>query len=68
MLLPKSICVCKPCFMSVPSRVFMAKVPFLAFFFSRHEHRNGCGHIYMYLELFPDYIDSKYIWFHGLTP
>ena len=67
MLLPKSICVCKPCFKSVTSRVCMVKVPFLAFFGPDMNMEMGVV-ICMYLKHSPDYIDFKYIWFHGLTP
>ena len=67
MLLSKSICVCKPCFKSVTSRVCLAQVPFLAFFWPDMNTEIGVV-IYIYLKHYPDYIDSKYIWFHGLTP
>ena len=65
MLLTKSICVCIPCFKSVAPRVCMAKVPFLTFFRPDMNIEMGVV-IYMYLKHSPDYIDSKYIWVHGL--
>ena len=65
---PKVNCVRKSCFKSVTSRVCMAKVPFLAFFCWPDMNTEMGVVIYMYLKHSPDYIDSKYIWFHGLTP
>ena len=64
MLFPKSICVC---FKYVAPRVCMAKVSFLAFFGPDMNTEMGVV-IYMYLKCSPDYIDSRYIWVHGLTP
>ena len=66
MLLPRSIFVCIPCFKFVAQ-----KYHFWLFFGGRLDmNRNGCGHIYIYIYFkhSPDYIDSKYIWVHGLTP
>ena len=60
MLLPKSICVCIPCFKSVAPRVCMTKVLFLAFFGPDMNTEMGVV-IYMYLKHSPDYIDCKYI-------
>ena len=67
MLLPKSICVCIPCFKSVTPRVCMTKVPFLAFLGPDMNIEVGVV-MYMHLKHSPDYIDSKYIWVHGLIP
>ena len=67
MLLTKSICVCIPCFKSVTPRICMAEVPFLAFWGPDMNIEMGVF-IYIYFKHSPDYINSKYIWFHGLTP
>ena len=64
---PKVICVCIPCFKSIAPRVCMAKVQFLEFFGPDMNTEMGVV-IYMYLKHPPDYIDSKYIWIHGLIP
>ena len=64
LLLPKSSCVCIPCFKSVTPRVCLAKVPFLIFFGPDMKTEMGVV-IYMYLKHSPNYIDSKYIWVHG---
>ena len=45
----------------------MTKVPFLASFWPDTNTEMGVV-IYMYLKHSQDYIDSKYIWVHGLTP
>ena len=69
MLLPMSICICIPCFKSADPRVCMAKVPFSLFFLGGPDMNTEMGVvIYMYLKYSPDYIASKYIWVHGLTP
>ena len=44
----------------------MAKVTFLAFFGLYMDTEMGLV-IYIYLKDCPDYIDSKYIWAHGLN-
>ena len=44
MLLPGSSCVCIPSFRPVVSLVFLAKIPFLAFF----KHKNSPIHTYMH--------------------
>ena len=77
MILPKSSCVCIPCFKFVISRgVVLDKVLIFWFLFlfcffvfleggvARHKHRNRCDHIQV-LQNFQDYIDYKYIWVHG---
>ena len=51
----------------VAPTVRLVKVPFWAFFGPDIKTEMGVV-IYMYLKHSPDYIDSKYIWFHGLTP
>ena len=69
MSLPKSIYVRIPCIKSVAPKVCMAKVPFLAlfFFFFGPDMSTEMGVVIcMYLKHLPDYIDSKYIWVHGL--
>ena len=48
MLLPRSICVCIPCFKSVVPKVCMARVPFLAFFGPDIDTKMGVVR-YMYL-------------------
>ena len=67
--LPKSSCVCIPCFKSVAPRICLVKVPFLALFFFVPDikNRNGCGHIHV-PKTFPRLYIYIYIWFHGLTP
>ena len=49
------------------SKGLLAKVPILAFFRPDMNKEKGVV-IYMYLKHSPDYIDSKFIWVHGLTP
>ena len=64
MSLPKSMCV-----LSVAPRVCMAKVPFLAIFCARHEHRNGCDHTRELKTYQIILIPNIYIYrFIGLTP
>ena len=64
MLLPKSSRVCIPCFKSVATRIYLVKVPFLAFLGPDMETEMGVV-IYMHLKHLLDFIDSKYIWVHG---
>ena len=73
MILPKSICVCISCFKFVaPGFVLQSTI----FFFLGGGGGGGGPDmdtevavvIYMYLKHSQDYIDSKYIWIHGLTP
>ena len=53
MLLPKSICVCIPCFKFVAPRVCMGIVPFFAYFLGAwHEYRSGSCHMHA-LKTFP---------------
>ena len=66
MLLTKLIRVCIPCFKSVAPRVY-GNVPFSAFLGPSMNTEMGVV-IYMYLKHSQDYIDSKYLWVHGLTP
>ena len=57
MLLPKSICICIPCFKSVALRVCMIKVPFFALLFGP-DMDTGIGVVIcMYSKHPPDYID-----------
>ena len=63
MLLPKSSCVCIPCFKSVAPRICQVRIPFLAFFGLDMETEMGVV-IYMYLKHSPDYIDFKYLRVH----
>ena len=64
MLLPKSTCVCIPCFKIVTPRFHLAKYHFWISFGVWHEYRNGCGHIHVF-KTFPRlywlkiYIDSS---------
>ena len=67
MLLSKSSCVCMQCFKSVAPMICLDKVLFVAFFWHGVNTEMGVV-IYMYLKHSPDYINSKYIWFMGLTP
>ena len=64
---PKVSCVCIPCFKSVALSVCMAKEPFLAFFGPDMNTEMEVV-INMYFKHSPDYIDSKYVGVHGLTP
>ena len=57
-------CACIPCFKSIVPRACLVKVPFLAFF-----EGLTCKQKWMW-SCYPnyiDYIDSKYIWVHGVT-
>ena len=57
MLLPKSICICIPCFKSVAPRVCMIKVPFFSLLFGP-DMDTGIGVVIcMYSKHPPDYID-----------
>ena len=67
MLFTKLICVYILCLKSATPRICMVKEPFLAYFGPDINTEMGVV-IYMYLKHIPDYIDSKYIWIHDLTP
>ena len=47
MLLPKSSCVCMPCFKPVAPRVYLTRVPFLAFIRPDIKNINGRGHTHV---------------------
>ena len=59
-----SSCVCIPYIKSVPPRVCLVKIPFLAFFLPKVKTVLGVV-VFIYLKHSTDYIDSKYIWVHG---
>ena len=62
--LSKSSCGCMPTFKSVPPKVCLTKVPFVAIFWPDRNTKIDVV-IYMYSKHSPDYISSKCIWVHG---
>ena len=64
MLLPKSSCVCIPCFKVCCFKDLSGQSTIFGLYLGLTGKQKGVV-IYMYLEHSPGYIDSKYIWIHG---